>query len=123
MNRKGFVRPIAVIGFTFLFTLLTASALPLPFNIGAAALCMIAALLISLIIPLRMPKLALVLITIAIALGTFSIHTYFNYLPAVKLDQQQKTVTGTVTNLSVSEKGKQVLTVRLDMKSFRPFVL
>ncbi len=123
MNRKGFVRPIAVIGFTFLFTLLTASALPLPFNIGAAALCMIAALLISLIIPLRMPKLALVLITIAIALGTFSIHTYFNYLPAVKLDQQQKTVTGTVTDLSVSEKGKQVLTVRLDheiVPTFRP---
>ena len=63
------------------------------------------------------------LITIAIALGTFSIHTYFNYLPAVKLDQQQKTVTGTVTDLSVSEKGKQVLTVRLDheiVPTFRP---
>lgn len=123
MGRKGFVRPIAVIGITFLFTLLTASALPLPFNIGIAAFCMTAALLISLIKPLRTPKLALVLITAAIALGTLSIHTYFNYLPAAKLDKQHKTVTGTVTDLSVSGKGKQVLTVRLDneiIQTFRP---
>lgn len=123
MGRKGFVRPIAVIGITFLFTLLTASALPLPFNIGIAAFCMTAVLLISLIKPLRAPKLALVLITAAIALGTLSIHTYFNYLPAAKLDKQHKTVTGTVTGLSVSGKGKQVLTVRLDneiIQTFRP---
>lgn len=123
MGRKGFVRPIAVIGITFLFTLLTASALPLPFNIGIASFCMTAALLISLIKPLRTPKLALVLITAAIALGTLSIHTYFNYLPAAKLDKQHKTVTGTVTDLSVSGKGKQVLTVRLDneiIQTFRP---
>lgn len=123
MGRKGFVRPIAVIGITFLFTLLTASALPLPFNIGIAAFCMTAALLISLIKPLRTPKLALVLITAAIALGTFSVHTYFNYLPAAKLDKQHKTVAGTVTDLSVSGKGKQVLTVRLDneiIQTFRP---
>ncbi|MDD6235757.1 MAG: ComEC/Rec2 family competence protein [Clostridiales bacterium] len=123
MRRKSFVRPVAVIGMTFLSALLAASAFSLPVNIGVAAFCMIVALFTSLIKPLRTPKLAIVMITISIALGMLSIHTYFNYLPAIKLDKQQTTVTGTVTDLSVSEKGKQVVTVRLDhelTQTFRP---
>ncbi len=112
MNQKGFVRPIAVIGLTFLVTLMAASELSLPTQLALAAFCLVAALLLSLLATLRMPKPALVLLTVAIALGILSIHTYFNYLPLLSLEGQQKTIVGTVTDLAVSEGGKQVITVQ-----------
>ncbi len=108
-------RPMAVIGITFFFTL----ALLCDIGTRAAFICACAAAA-GFALCLFLPKirqngvLPAACITIAAASVFFAVRYYYDYLPAVRLAGENKTVVGTLADLPYTDDGKYRYVLKCD---------
>ena len=109
-------RPLAIIGFSYLFTLVIAAYLN--FTADAALVCLFllcaAVTLFGLkFISLRR-EVAAVFISAAVAMAAYCVVYIIWYQPALALDQQQATVSGTVVELPSQSGGSWYYIIKTD---------
>jgi competence protein ComEC len=107
-------RPLAVIGFTYIFTLIAASFLSFAANCALSVFFVVCAFVTLFALPFFSGRriAALILFTAAAALLMFSLATYFWYEPAASLDGQTAIVKGTITDLPQLSSGKYYYTIQ-----------
>ncbi len=114
LKARRVIRPAATVGFTYMITLLAASALPTAVSCCFFIVGLAVSIVISLIRKLRSQRLLLLLLTASIACGAYAIYTLCNYLPALQLDGKSLPITATVTDVADNGDGTTQITVALD---------
>lgn len=115
-THRRVIRPIATIGFSYMLTLAIACYLTPSLSAFIFLVAMVAVLLIAVIRSLRNQRVLLILLSIGVACGVYSIYTYCNYNPVLALNGKTAPISAVVTDLSTTGSGKSVLTVQLDRK-------
>ncbi len=108
------IRPVATIGFTYMLALTAACYLPIAFSALLFIICFAVSFCISLFKHSRSPRALLILLTAGIAFGIYAIYTPFHYTPALELDGKRMSISAEITDVTTSNSGKAVLTVKLD---------
>jgi competence protein ComEC len=108
-------RPLAVVGFTYLLTLVVAGVLDKAVSTALGIFCIILAL--GLLFIKNLPKgktIPIACITAGIAFLSFNLFWMVNYQPVNILDNKTATISGTIVELPQESYGSFVYIIRLD---------